>query len=112
MKQYVPSEQLWSSDWAGDMDFEYDHDVYWPSLNELCKQRREAKLARWRAAGAIIGESEDYLAGGTDTSISGFKFDSSSVENGDLEKKMVEATLHEKQPAGEVEAETAAAVVV
>lgn len=110
MKQYVPAEQLWSSDWGGDMDFEYEHDVYWPSLNELCKQRRESKLARWRAAGSIIGESEDYLAGGTDTSVTGFKYEGGDVENGDLEKKMAEAALDEKKPAEEQETVAAAAV--
>ncbi|KAJ6440011.1 Inositol polyphosphate-related phosphatase [Purpureocillium lavendulum] len=75
MRQYVPPEQLWSADWNGDMEFEYDHDTYWPALNDMCRRRREAKLARWRAAGALIGESEEYLAGGTDVSVSGFRYE-------------------------------------
>lgn len=74
MKQYVPPEQLWSLDWGGDMDFEYDHATYWPALNEMCKQRREERLRRWEAAGKEVGESEDYLAGGTDVSVKGVKF--------------------------------------
>ena len=83
MKQYVPAEQLWSSDWGGNFDFEYDHEVYWPALNELCRKKREEKLARWIAGGKIIGESEEYLAGGTDISIKGAKYDSEQVKNGD-----------------------------
>lgn len=109
MKQYVPAEQLWSEDWAGQMDFEYDHDTYWPALNELCKQRREAKMARWVAAGQIIGESEDYLAGGTDTSVDGFTYtgDAKGLEEKMAETTLEEKTLEEKTPAAEVEAQAA-----
>lgn len=92
------------------MDFEYEHETYWPSLNELCKQRREEKFARWKAAGGVVGESEDYLAGGTDTSITGTKYEGATASTQDLEKKMEEATLDEKTAAGE-EAEKQAAAV-
>lgn len=74
MTQFVPSSQLWSSDWNGDMDFDYDHSIYWPALNDMCRRRRDEKMARWKAAGSQIGESEDYLAGGTDVSVTGFKY--------------------------------------
>lgn len=107
MKQYVPAEQLWSEDWAGQMDFEYNHDTYWPALNALCQQRREARLARWVAAGQVIGESEDYLAGGTDTSVTGFTFEADGKAG--LEEKLAATTLDEKAPA--TEAEPQAAVV-
>jgi hypothetical protein len=79
MKQYVPPEQLWSADWGGDMDFDYDHDTYWPALNELCKKRREERRRRWEAGGKIVGESEDYLVGGTDVSVKGVKYDPASA---------------------------------
>ena len=82
MRQYVPPEQLWSTDWNGDMDFEYDHEAYWPALNDMCRARREAKMARWRAAGGVGGESEDYLAGGTDVSVSGFRYEGEAVTSG------------------------------
>ncbi|KAI5461611.1 CRAL-TRIO domain-containing protein [Mariannaea sp. PMI_226] len=78
MKQYVPPEQLWSEDWNGDMDFEYDHSVYWPALNEMCRQRREEKLRRWKAGGCLVGESEEFLTGGTDESIEGVKYEGAS----------------------------------
>ncbi|QUC22422.1 uncharacterized protein UV8b_06663 [Ustilaginoidea virens] len=79
MRHFVPAEQLWSSDWDGDMDFEYDHSVYWPAFSAMCRQRREQRMARWRAAGSQIGESEDYLAGGTDVSVTGFTFSSTDA---------------------------------
>ncbi|PQK14533.1 hypothetical protein BB8028_0005g00640 [Beauveria bassiana] len=111
MKQYVPAEQLWSDDWAGQMDFEYDHATYWPALNELCQQRRAARVARWVAAGQVIGESEDYLAGGTDTSVTGFAYTAAANEGDDvgLGEKMAAATLDEKAaPAAEAEPQAAA----
>lgn len=89
MKQYVPAEQLWSSDWNGELDFEYDHETYWPALNDLCRQKREQRLARWAAAGKPVGESEEYLAGGTDVSITGFKYTAGAAD--DVPEKKVEA---------------------
>lgn len=87
MRQYVPAEQLWSLDWNGDMDFDYDHETYWPALNDMCKKRREDKLARWLAAGSVLGESEEYLAGGTNTSISGFKYEpGQTTKDADVEQ--------------------------
>ncbi|OAA45366.1 CRAL/TRIO domain protein [Cordyceps fumosorosea ARSEF 2679] len=99
MKQYVPAEQLWSEDWSGQMDFEYDHDTYWPAINTLCQQRREAKMARWVAAGRLIGESEDYLSGGVDTSVSGFTYKEDTQE--ELSKEMAATSLDEKTPVVE-----------
>jgi hypothetical protein len=111
MKQYVPPEQLWSADWGGDMDFEYDHDVYWPALNDLCRQRREERLARWEAAGREVGESEVYLAGGTDESVKGVKYkpakegslDEKKEEEKDggvsaVEEKLAEAKIEDSKP--------------
>ncbi|KAK0719633.1 hypothetical protein B0H67DRAFT_484476 [Lasiosphaeris hirsuta] len=62
MTQYVPSEQLWTT-FKGNLEFEYDHSVYWPALMKLCTERREARKQRWIAGGKHIGESEDYLSG-------------------------------------------------
>lgn len=102
MRQYVPSEQLWSTDWNGDMDFDYDHETYWPALNKLCQDKREDKLARWKAAGSIIGESEDYLTGGTNVSVTGFKYGNDTEESrksvDDIQEKL-EATNLEAEPA-------------
>ncbi|GFP55569.1 hypothetical protein ACSS6W_009080 [Trichoderma asperelloides] len=107
MKQYVPAEQLWSSDWNGDLDFEYDHETYWPALNEMCKQKQEQKLARWAAAGKVVGESEEYLSGGTDVSITGFKY--TAEEKKEVPKTTeaeAETVLAEKLAAAKLEEET------
>ncbi|KJK80610.1 hypothetical protein H634G_04849 [Metarhizium anisopliae BRIP 53293] len=99
MRQFVPAAQLWSSDWNGDLDFEYDHAVYWPALNDMCRRRREERLARWKAAGGLVGESEDYLAGGTDVSVGGFKYtggDGGGDGDVDLvQEKMAAATVED-----------------
>ncbi|CAG9979644.1 unnamed protein product [Clonostachys byssicola] len=103
MKQYVPPEQLWSADWGGDLEFEYDHETFWPALNEMCRKRREEKAKRWAAAGKQIGESEDYLAGGVDVSVTGFKYEAgkaAAVTQSDLdavEEKLAQAKLEEKE---------------
>lgn len=122
MKQYVPAEQLWSLDWNGDMDFEYDHSVYWPALNEMCQKRREERMARWTAAGCHIGESEDYLVGRTNASVSGFNFDATAdptpvaeaetikgSDNGDDVDLVQEKLADTKIDGGKVEAPAAAA---
>lgn len=62
MNQYVPSEQLWT-EFRGQLDFEYDHEVYWPALTQLAAERRAERFRRWEAGGKQIGELEDYLAG-------------------------------------------------
>lgn len=92
MKQYVPEEQLWSADWGGKLDFEYDHATYWPALNELCRKRREERMHRWEAAGKHVGESEEYLAGGTDVSITGVKY---AAGEDALAEKLKETKLEE-----------------
>lgn len=62
MNQYVPSEQLWT-EFHGTLEFDYEHEVYWPALTKLAAERRAERLARWEAGGKQIGELEDYLAG-------------------------------------------------
>ncbi|KAJ4256695.1 Phosphatidylinositol transfer protein (PITP) [Fusarium torreyae] len=101
MKQYVPPEQLWSLDWGGDMDFEYDHETYWPALNELCRQKREEKFRRWEAAGKEIGESEDFMAGGTDVSVKGIKIGAEKEKDAvkDVQEKLEAAKLEEQPVA-------------
>lgn len=93
MRQYVPPEQLWSADWGGDMAFDYDHAVYWPALHDLCRRRCEARAARWEAAGRQLGESEDYLAGGSDVSVSGFTWADAGEARGEADVDAVEEKL-------------------
>lgn len=79
------------------MDFEYDHAVYWPALNELCRQRREERLKRWTAGGKEVGESEDFLAGGTNVSVKGVEYGAGKTGVDEVEEKLA-ATKLEEQP--------------
>ncbi|KAJ5558367.1 hypothetical protein N7461_002339 [Penicillium sp. DV-2018c] len=63
LRQHVPPSHLMKSV-GGDVEFRYDHATYWPALNTLADQRREAYRQRWVQGGKKIGESEDYLKGG------------------------------------------------
>lgn len=55
---------------GGDVDFKYDHSIYWPALNQLAEQRRSAYYERWVKGGKRIGEFENYLKGGPSLSLS------------------------------------------
>ncbi|KIW86310.1 hypothetical protein Z517_01706 [Fonsecaea pedrosoi CBS 271.37] len=68
MGLHVPREQLLKES-GGHVEFEYDHDVYWPALNELCEWRRAEYRRRWEEGGKRIGEYEGYLKGGDEKSL-------------------------------------------
>lgn len=68
MGLHVPRAQLLKES-AGEVEFEYDHSIYWKALNELCEQKRTQFKARWEKGGSRIGESELYLRGGDEKSI-------------------------------------------
>ena len=60
LRQYVPPEQLYEL-FGGDLKFEYVHETFWPVYLKLAAERRERYLARWKAAGGGIGQSEREL---------------------------------------------------
>jgi hypothetical protein len=64
LRQHVPAGQL-LKETGGDVEFEYDHSVYWPTLNKLADQRRAEYRQRWIDGGKMIGEYENYLRGGS-----------------------------------------------
>lgn len=66
LRKHVPPSQLLQSA-GGDVEFEYDHSVYWPTLNKLADQRRQVMRERWVRGGQRVGESEFYLRGGTES---------------------------------------------
>ena len=68
MTNYIPKEQLWSV-FNGDVNFEYDHSIYWPQYEKEFTKRREAYKARWEKGGKKIGEYEAYLRGGDHPSL-------------------------------------------
>ncbi len=59
---HVPREQLLKES-GGLVQFEYDHEIYWPALNELCELKRKDFQAQWEKGGKRIGEYEGYLRG-------------------------------------------------
>jgi len=63
LRNYVPPSQL-DKAYGGDADFEYDHSIYWPALDQLCRDRRAMYYKRWVEGGQQIGEYEAYLRGG------------------------------------------------
>jgi hypothetical protein len=65
---HVPREQLLKES-GGLVEFEYDHEIYWPALNELCELKREEYRARWEKGGKRIGEYEGYLRGANEKSL-------------------------------------------
>lgn len=69
MGLHVPRTQLLKES-AGEVEFEYEHAIYWKALNELCEQKRAIFKARWERGGSRIGENELYLRGGEWKSVS------------------------------------------
>lgn len=70
LTKFVPSEQLFKN-YGGEVDFVYDHQVYWPALLEFAASRHEEYTARWVRGGKRIGESERYLRGGEEKGVGG-----------------------------------------
>ncbi|RMZ71287.1 CRAL TRIO domain [Pyrenophora seminiperda CCB06] len=68
LPDHVPVSQLMKvSD--GEVDFKYDHSVYWPALEKITTERRRQRKERWEKGGKIVGESEIYLWGGGEPSL-------------------------------------------
>lgn len=68
LADHVPASQLMVAA-GGEVDFKYDHSIYWPALDEMAAERRQQRKDRWEKAGKPIGESEIYLWGGEEASI-------------------------------------------
>lgn len=76
---HVPKEQLLKES-GGLVEFEYDHNEYWPALNELAAKKRAERKARWQKAGKRVGEYEMYLKGGQDKCLADIEKESTSAE--------------------------------
>ncbi|KAF1938966.1 CRAL/TRIO domain-containing protein [Clathrospora elynae] len=70
LPNHVPVSQLMKVS-GGDVDFKYDHSIYWPALEKITTERRQQRRERWEKAGKLIGESEIYLWGGEEGSVGG-----------------------------------------
>jgi hypothetical protein len=65
---HVPASQLMAAS-GGEVDFKYDHSIYWPALDKMAAERRQQRRERWEKAGKLTGESEIYLWGGEEGSV-------------------------------------------
>lgn len=92
MRKYVPPEQLRRSH-GGDVEFEYEHGVYWLSLIKLAEERRRLQHERWVNGGKMIGEYELYMKGGQDESLCS----TMNVANEELAEKTAGISLDGKQ---------------
>lgn len=79
LRQHVPPSQLMKAV-GGDVEFRYDHASYWPTLNQLADQRREAYRQRWVQGGKQIGEFENYLKGENVPSLSQIRVEAKASE--------------------------------
>jgi hypothetical protein len=68
LPNHVPTSQLMKVS-GGEVDFKYDHSIYWPALEKITTERRQQRKERWEKAGKIVGESEIYLWGGDEPSL-------------------------------------------
>lgn len=82
LPDHVPVSQLMTVS-GGEVDFKYDHSIYWPALEKITTERRQQRKERWEKGGKMIGESEIYLWGGEEGSLSESKPE--VVENGNTE---------------------------
>lgn len=51
--------------WGGSVDFEYEHEKYWPALVSMCDKRREEQMEKWKQLGGIVGLKEWDVKGGS-----------------------------------------------
>ncbi|OJD14658.1 hypothetical protein AJ78_05011 [Emergomyces pasteurianus Ep9510] len=79
LRNHVPPAQLLKTV-GGEVEFEYDHSLYWPALNKLCEQRRNEYHERWVQGGKVIGEHENYLKGGPGKSLSASQASVAKIE--------------------------------
>ena len=77
---HVPREQLLKES-KGLVEFEYNHDQYWPALNKLCEMKRDSMRHRWEKAGKRVGELEIYLKGGQEKSLSDLEAEAADTTN-------------------------------
>lgn len=81
---------------GGEVDFKYDHAVYWPALDKLVTERRQQRKERWEKAGKMTGESEIYLWGGDEPSLNTGKAEAPAADEQAAVADSKEATA----PAG------------
>lgn len=104
---YVPSEQL-DKEFGGSVDFDYDHDKYFPVMNKIAAEKRANYMKNYHALGGGVGLSEVDLRRESDdtsspTTLTDEKLQRTNEMNaGDLVDKLKEANLGSEQMAIDV----------
>lgn len=62
---YVPDEQL-DKDFGGNLNFEYNHEKYWPEMIRIAEHNKHKYLKRFEKFGSKVGLSEFDLRGDHD----------------------------------------------
>lgn len=60
--EYVPVVQL-DKDFGGQVNFEYDHDKYWPDMVSVAQEKKRKYVKRFETFGSQVGLSEVDLRG-------------------------------------------------
>ncbi|KAG9000428.1 hypothetical protein FRB94_005441 [Tulasnella sp. JGI-2019a] len=47
-----------TTQWGGEAEIPYEHEVYWPAIIKMCGDRHQKQLEKWRALGGTVGLSE------------------------------------------------------
>ncbi|KAI5964700.1 PDR17 [Candida pseudojiufengensis] len=56
-QNFVPKEQLFA-EYEGDVEFKYDHELYWPKMNEIADKKYKVYMENFEKLGGTIGLSE------------------------------------------------------
>jgi len=56
-ENFVPQQQL-DKEFNGLLDFEYNHDMYWPEMNRIAQEKHKIYLENFKRLGGEIGLSE------------------------------------------------------
>lgn len=67
-ENYIDPSQL-DALYNGELDFHYNHEVYWPDLTAKVKKLRDSQYSRFLKFGATVGISEFDLKGDQDEAI-------------------------------------------
>ncbi|KAI5951729.1 PDR17 [Candida jiufengensis] len=56
-QNFVPKQQLFN-EYNGIINFKYDHDIYWPKMNEIAENKYNIYMNNFKKLGGTIGLSE------------------------------------------------------
>lgn len=101
---YVPKEQL-DKDFGGEVDFEYDHEKYWPVLTKMAAQKRENYVRNFKALGSKVGLSEADLRNpnlDVDSVIKAQEAKETVEETKETETEVKDTTESTKEPTEDV----------